>query len=133
MAKITIKGAEQAKRNMDKFIDDVVNVRAVRAVQSALMIFGAEAAAITPVDTSTLINSMYRDVVVNGMMVTGRVGYSANYALYVHQASGKLKGQRRPKGRGVYWGPSGQPQFLNVGIQRGMPDAEAVIIKEMSK
>lgn len=133
MAKITVKGMDQAQRNMDKFIDDVVNVRMVRATHAALMIFGAEAAAITPIDTSTLINSIYRDVNVNGLRVTGRVGYSANYALYVHQSSGKLKGRPRPKGRGMYWGPSGQPQFLNVGVERGMPDAEAAIIKELSR
>ncbi len=37
------------------------------------------------------------------------VGYTTNYALYVHEAVGmKLKGVPRPKGRGAYWDPQGK-------------------------
>ena len=45
-----------------------------------------------------------------------RVGYTANYALWVHEMKGmKLKGQPRPKPKkGKYWDPQGraQPKFL---------------------
>jgi hypothetical protein len=41
------------------------------------------------------------------------VGYTARYALFVHEnLRQKLKGQPRPYGLGVYWGPNGQPKFL---------------------
>jgi hypothetical protein len=41
------------------------------------------------------------------------VGYTAAYALYVHEdVEMKLAGKSRPSGRGVYWGPSGQAKFL---------------------
>ena len=40
------------------------------------------------------------------------VGYSAGYALYVHEAVGmKLKGlPRQPPGKGLYWDPQGRAQ-----------------------
>lgn len=45
------------------------------------------------------------------------VGYSASYALFVHEnMQQKLKGQRRPSGLGVYWGPAGQPKYLESAV-----------------
>ena len=39
------------------------------------------------------------------------VGYTAAYALWVHEAVGMLtQGAPRPKGRGFYWDPQGQAQ-----------------------
>jgi hypothetical protein len=41
------------------------------------------------------------------------VGFAAPYALFVHEnLEMKLKGQPRPSGKGVYWGPSGQAKYL---------------------
>lgn len=41
------------------------------------------------------------------------IGYTASYALSVHEnMEQKLKGRPRPSGLGVYWGPHGQPKFL---------------------
>jgi hypothetical protein len=42
------------------------------------------------------------------------VGYSANYALWVHEnMEQKLKGQPRPSGIATYWSPAGTgPKFL---------------------
>jgi len=41
------------------------------------------------------------------------VGFTSRYAIYVHEnMEPKLKGEKRPSGLGVYWGPSGQPKFL---------------------
>ena len=88
------------------------------------------------------------------MLITGRVGYSANYAAYVHKASGKLKGQPRahfgvtsnrsefgpqkPKefgggtGTGNYWDPHGEPQFLTKGANDERDNVDAVMRKELS-
>ncbi|EOG6121885.1 HK97 gp10 family phage protein [Cronobacter malonaticus] len=79
-----VRGIAQAKANLDALINDVQGRKVVRAVQSALLIGGAQAALYTPIDTSTLLNSQFREVDANGTKVTGRVGYSANYAVYVH-------------------------------------------------
>ncbi|ENZ1677233.1 HK97 gp10 family phage protein, partial [Proteus mirabilis] len=43
----------------------------------------------TPIDTKTLINSQFRDVKVKGTLFTGRVGYSASYAVFVHDPNVK--------------------------------------------
>ncbi|WP_105663290.1 hypothetical protein [Cronobacter dublinensis] len=82
-----VRGIAQAKANLDALINDVQGRKVVRAVQSALLIGGAQAALYTPIDTSTLLNSQFREIDANGTKVTGRVGYSANYAVYVHDPS----------------------------------------------
>lgn len=81
---VKIKGVEQARRNLDALIGDIQGRKAARAIQSALIIGSSQAALYTPIDTSTLINSQYRELEVNGTRLTGRVGYTANYAVYVH-------------------------------------------------
>jgi len=48
-----------------------------------------------------------------GRKVACIVGYTANYALFVHEnLEMRLKGVPRPSGLGVYWGPNGGPKFL---------------------
>lgn len=81
---VKVKGVREAQANLDRLIGDIKGRRVVRAMQSALLIGGTQAALYTPIDTSTLLNSQYRDISVNGSRITGRVGYSANYAVYVH-------------------------------------------------
>lgn len=51
----------------------------------------------------------------NAMAV--EVGYSAAYAVFVHENMGmKLSGVKRPSGLGHYWGPSGQPKYLQSAV-----------------
>ncbi|CCJ73478.1 FIG00553480: hypothetical protein [Cronobacter condimenti 1330] len=57
-----VGGIGQAKANLDKLISDVQGRKVVRAVQSALLIGGAQAALYTPIDTSTLLNSQFREM-----------------------------------------------------------------------
>jgi len=151
---IKVKGIAQAKKHLSDIINDVQGRKAVRAIQSALILLGARAAYYTPIDTSTLVNSQFREIDAGGVIITGRVGYSANYAAYVHEASGKLKGQPRahfgitsnrsdfgpqkPKefgggaGTGNYWDPHGEPQFLTKGANEERDAIDAVIRKELS-
>lgn len=79
-----VRGISQANANLRALVGDIQGKRVMRAIQSALLIGSAQAAIYTPIDTSTLINSQFREVTVNGTRVTGRVGYTANYAVYVH-------------------------------------------------
>jgi hypothetical protein len=83
---------------------------------------------------------------VNGTRITGRVGYSANYAAYVHAMPGKLKGQPRAHfgktregqefgggtGTGNYWDPHGEPQFLTKAANETRDQIDAVMRKELS-
>jgi len=143
---IKVKGISQAKKHLNDVINDVKGRKVIRALQSAMILIGARAAYYTPIDTSTLINSQFREIDAGGVFITGRIGYSANYAAYVHEASGKLKGQPRAHfgvtrsgqqfgggtGTGNYWDPHGEPQFLAKGANDERDNVDAVMRKELS-
>lgn len=124
-------GLKEAIKRTEKIVGTITAEKAVRAIKSANFIIRTEAATITPVDTSALINSQFDTVEVNGTRITGRVGYAASYALYVHNASGKLAGRPRPSGKGVYWGPHAEPQFLLKAGAKTKELVDQVIRKEM--
>ncbi|ENQ3209353.1 HK97 gp10 family phage protein [Enterobacter hormaechei] len=119
---IKVKGINQAKRNLNALVGDIQGRKVVRAMQSALIIGGSQAALYTPIDTSTLINSQFREITVNGNRVTGRVGYSANYAAYVHDPSVPQKFRRA----------TARKEFLTKGFEDTQRQIDAVIAKEMS-
>lgn len=103
-----------------KFIDEREHA-ASRAITAALVIGGSEAASMTPVATSVLLNSQFRHVTrdADGRIV-GTVGYTADYAAAVHDKPGTLRGKnvpRSPKSLGVVWGPGHrEPEFLKKGF-----------------
>lgn len=126
-----LRGIRQAVERTSQIVDEIIATKAVRAIKSATYIIRTESATLTPIDTSTLINSQFDTVEVSGTRITGKVGYSAKYALYVHNASGKLKGRPRSNGNGTYWSPGGEPQFLTKAAQRTKDLVDGVIKKEM--
>ena len=117
-----VRGISQAKSNLDKFISTVQGKKAARAIQSAIMIGSTQAALYTPIDTSTLLNSQFRELSVNGTMITGRVGYTANYAVYVHD----------PNVPQTFRRSTAQKEFLTKGFADARSDIDAAIRKEMS-
>ncbi|MFS7191040.1 HK97 gp10 family phage protein [Serratia proteamaculans] len=128
---VKIKGIKAAQRRLDAVVEDVRTRKAVRAIKSAMFIIGAESALMTPMDTGTLVNSQFQETMINGTRITGRLGYSANYAVYVHNASGIMKGLPRPNNRGNYWDPSGEPKFLTKAAERTRRQVDDIIRKEM--
>lgn len=151
---VKVKGIRQAQHNLNALIDDIQGKKAVRAVKSATIIIGSEAAILTPVDTSTLINSQYTEVQPIGAKVVGKIGYTARYAAAVHNASGKLKGKPRADfgmtsnrsefgpqkptafgggtKTGNYWDPNAEPHFLTKGATKAKDTVDAVMKKELS-
>lgn len=127
-----LRGVRQAVERTSQIVDEIIATKAVRAMKSATYIIRTESATLTPIDTSTLINSQFDTVEISGTRITGRVGYSAKYAIYVHNASGKLTGKPRSNGNGTYWSPGGEPQFLTKGAQRTKDLVDSVIKKEMT-
>lgn len=117
-----VRGISQAKANLDKLINDVQGRKVVRAIQSALIIGSSQAALYTPIDTSTLLNSQFRELDVNGTKVTGRVGYSANYAVYVHD----------PNVPQTFRRATAQKEFLTKGFEDMKDAIDRTIKKEMS-
>ena len=64
------------------------------------------------------------------------VGYTAKYAIYVHESVGmKMKGKPRPRRRGKYWDPQGQAQakFLEEPARSMQGELARIITKVMQK
>lgn len=116
-----VKGIRAAKANLDRLIGDIQGRKAVRAITKALIIGASQAALYTPIDTSTLINSQFRDINVNGTRLTGRVGYSANYAMYVHDPNVKQTFRRA----------TAEKEFLTKGFSDSKQAIEKAIMEEM--
>ncbi|EKN4766957.1 HK97 gp10 family phage protein [Yersinia enterocolitica] len=116
-----VKGIREAKANLNRLINDIQGRKAVRAITKALIIGASQAALYTPIDTSTLINSQFRDISANGTRLTGRVGYSANYAIYVHD----------PNVKQVFRRPMAEKEFLTKGFADAKQSIEKAIMEEM--
>lgn len=119
---VKVKGVRQAQQNINRLVDDIQGRKAVRALQSALIIGSSQAALYTPIDTSTLINSQYRELDIKGTRLTGRVGYSANYAVYVHD----------PNVPQTFRRSTAQKEFLTKGFEDTRDLIDRTIKKEMS-
>ncbi|RVS14019.1 HK97 gp10 family phage protein [Raoultella ornithinolytica] len=117
-----VRGIRQAKANLDRIIKDVQGRKVVRAIQSAILIGSAQAALYTPIDTSTLINSQFREITANGVRVTGRVGYTASYAVFVHD----------PEVKQTFRRVSAQKEFLTKGFEDTRSQIDAAVKKELS-
>ena len=117
-----VRGISQAKKNLDALIGEIQGRKAVRAIQSALIIGSSQAALYTPIDTSTLLNSQFREIDANGTKITGRVGYSANYAIYVHD----------PNVPQIFRRSTAQKEFLTKGFEDMKDAIDSAIEKEMS-
>lgn len=126
-----LKGINEAIGRTSQIVDDITAIKIVRALKSAAYIIRTESATMTPIDTSALINSQYDTIDVNGTIVTAKVGYSARYALYVHNASGKLVHTQRPNGNGCYWDPYAEPRFLTKAAENTRGLVDKAIKKEM--
>lgn len=117
---------------LPQFID-AQQRKAGRAVYAALTIGASEAAAMTPQHTSDLINSRYSDLEAQGSKIMGRTGYTAEYAMYVHEAKGTLLGTNTPRppedgiAQGNYWDPRGEPKFLEKGFDNARPAIDRLI------
>lgn len=119
---IKVKGISQAKKNLNALVGDIQGRKVVRALQSAMIIGSSQAALYTPIDTSTLLNSQYRELINNGVRLTGRVGYTANYAVFVHD----------PNVPQTFRRATAQKEFLTKGFEDTRSQIDAVMRKELS-
>lgn len=91
--------------------------QAARGMTQALVLGASEASVLTPIDTSTLLNSQYRHVRSEGGRVVGTVGYTAEYAAAVHD----------PDNPQTFRRPSAEKEFLKHGMERAEPNIRAVL------
>ena len=94
-----------------------VEQKAARGVTQALILGASEASVMTPVDTSTLLNSQFRNVAKEGSRIVGTVGYTAKYAKYVHDPNVKQRFRRS----------TAEKEFLKKGFEEAEPNIRAVI------
>lgn len=119
---IKVRGVQSTVRNMNRILNDIQGRKIVRALQSAMLIGGARAALYTPIDTSALLNSQFREIITNGAVVTGRVGYSTNYAVFVHDPANPQRFRRS----------TAKKEFLTLGFEEERSAIDAVVAKELS-
>lgn len=114
---MAVEGINRVKQGFRMKIEDISQAKTEGAVYAILSQGAAMAQTMTPIDTSTLINSQYAPQIETGRRgTTGSVGYTAAYAAAVHDAPGTLAGQPRANGNGDYWDPNGRPGFLEQGF-----------------
>lgn len=116
-----IRGIAEASTNLNALVGNITGRKVTRAIQAVMLIGGAQATLFTPIDTSTLINSQFREITVNGTRVTGRVGYSANYAVFVHD----------PKVKQTFRRATARKEFLTLGFEESRDEIEAAMHQEM--
>lgn len=116
-----IRGIAEVSANINGLVGNITGRKVTRAIQAAMLIGGAQATLFTPIDTSTLINSQFREITVNGTRVTGRVGYSANYAVFVHD----------PKVKQTFRRATARKEFLTLGFEESRDEIEAAMHQEM--
>lgn len=83
-----------------------------------------------PVEFGPLKASAYTKRTGAGAATQVDVGYTAAYALYVHEkVAMKLKGQPRPSGQGMFWDPQGRAyaKFLEEPMRRLMPTLNRIV------
>lgn len=128
---MTVKGVSKVNKNIHRITNDIANIRTQRIIQQVMIVGMSFVAPITPRDTSTLINSQYRELKPVPKGWIGRVGYTANYAAFVNNAKGTAKGKRTgKKSQGDYWSPYAEPHFVEKGFERDGQQAIEQVIKD---
>ena len=94
-----------------------VEQKAARGLLQGLILGASEASVFTPIDTSHLLNSQFRDIRKEGDKIVGTVGYTAEYAIPVHDPDVKQTFRRA----------TARKEFLRLGFEKAEPNIRAVI------
>lgn len=128
---MAIKGVGAVRRKLKLTFKDIEEKRTSAAVYSILSEVSLDAAARTPIETSVLVNSLYAPKLFQSSGVTrGVIGYTAEYAGWVHNSPGTLAGKPRSSGQGNYWDPDGEPRFLDKAAEYVEKNLAHRIIRE---
>lgn len=119
----TVDGLDTVLKNLNAAIDDIEGKSMAGLMAGGLIIQGDSQKRV-PVEYGNLRGSAYTRKAQDGSQAV-EVGYTASYAVFVHEnMEQKLAGQERPSGLGVYWGPKGEPKFLEKAVRE---KADAVV------
>lgn len=111
-----------------------ITTKQEQVVTAILIVIQSRAQFYTPQDTNALINSQYRQIISKDeRMTVGRVGYTQNYALALHERLGwKPRPPGTPGKRGGGYNPNARPKFLQLGYVESKDDIQR-IIRELNK
>lgn len=123
------------RRKVEDKVKAAIENRRLRIV-SGLMEIGllvqGKAQTMVPVEYGILRASAYtRRSMENELQV--EVGFSADYALYVHENMQVHAGDPRPSGIGVFWGPAGEPKYLEKARNIVYPNIKSIMEKHLKK
>lgn len=118
-----VGGVADVNAKLGRLVGKITTETTQNAVQKALLIGAQYATMLTPVDTSNLINSRFISVFPTATGFTGRVGYTASYAGYVHDGG--------PKN---WQKPGAEDAFLRKGFERdGRAEVHAALRGEYER
>lgn len=132
-----IRGVNKVRNRINRSLQNV----SAKTVERSLTAIGAtvlgRADQYAPIDTKALINSGFRTVEATPTGQRLRVGYTQEYALFLHESSGW---QPRPPGTKVYdqgagqppriksaWNPNATPNWLGRGLDESRPIITRII------
>lgn len=119
---VKVRGQKEILRNLNREIK-LIGRDSRRGIAVGLLSIKKDAQDMAPVDEAVLKNSAFTSTSISPSgKVSGRVGFTARYAAWVHEMPGTLKGQPRRGGKGRYWDPQGkaQPKFLSKAVIAGL-------------
>ncbi len=136
MASNSVKGLDKVLKNLNSRFDAIPE-KSMKGLLTGGLIVQRDAQKNVPVEYGVLRQSAFTRRARNDKTVKAvEVGFTAAYAAFVHEnLEQKLKGKPRPSGKGVYWGPQGEPRFLANAVVRNEDEivrrvAEASEIKK---
>ena len=112
--------ATRITNNLSAFVTKTEK-RGATAVLRACIAGANEAGVLTPIDSSDLLNSQFKTVRKEGTKIVGTVGYTADYALPVHD----------PDNPQTFRRASAEKSFLTKGFERKLVDIDGIVRKEM--
>lgn len=112
-----VKGINEVNKRIKSTLNDISGDITRKTMTQVLMTGQNHSLELTPVDTSNLINSRFMQIQNFSNGFRGTVGYTANYAKYVHDGG--------PKN----WQKLGaEDRFLEKGFEENMPELRQIII-----
>ena len=108
--------ATRITNNLPRFIEQM-HVKAARAMTQALILGQSESSMMTPIDTSVLLNSQIKSVESKAGRIVGTAGYTAEYALAVHDQDNPQNFRRA----------GAEKSFLSKGFEQAEPNIRGVL------
>jgi len=122
----SISGFDEVMRNLNSQINGISN-RSMAGLMEAGLKIEALSKERVPREHGNLYGSFYTRRAQDGSLSV-EIGNSAAYAAAVHEnLEQKLAGEARPSGLGVYWGPQGEPKFLERTVSENVQNIVAIV------